>query len=364
MPERTKRSSPLPFLVSLGWVLAVPTEALSAQGQICPDCVRFTQTVVMGDVEGPGYVIQGGSAVRDSSGNYWLGQYHDMIKVFDARGKFLRSVGRRGAGPGEFDNPRPVFTDASGRVHVIDVGTGRETLFQPGFELHSTRRFPVAAENLAPLADGNGFVTNSVVQSIESLGHPLHIVRNSEVVRSFGGAATGVTDALRIPPHVVTVDRSGRIFSAAQTQFTVDVWTENGQKISTFHGPPLCEDDPDDMPADRAIGVPRSAIAAISVDGQQRLWILVARPRADWRANMTAQLRPNGVTAFRPRDDDLSRIYWAELIVVDLQRNAIVARVRRDETFLSFVGPDSVLETRQLPNGIPQLAVWKVEWVK
>jgi hypothetical protein len=79
---------------------------------------------------------------------------------------------------------------------------------------------------------------------------------------------------------------------------------------------------------------------------------------------MTAQLRPNGLTAFRPRDDDLSRIYWAELIVVDLQRNAIVARVRRDETFLSCVGPGSVLETRQLPNGIPQLAVWKVEWVK
>lgn len=353
-------------LLLVGWsLLPAQAEGLSARTQeVCPDCIRLTQTVVLGDVEGPGYVNHAGSAVRDSLGRYWLGQYHDMIKVFDAKGKFVRTVGRRGAGPGEFDNPHPVFTDASGRVHVIDVGVRRETIFRPDFALDTIRRFPVGAENLAPLADGQGFVANSAVQSIQALGHPLHVVRNSQVLRSFGGTNSGVTDPLRMPPHVVTVDRGGRIYSAAQNQFMVDVWTEDGRKVTTFRGPPLRDDDPDALPADRARGVPRSAIAALSVDRQQRLWILVVRPRADWRDHMNSQVLASGITAFSPIDGDISGIYWTEVIVVDLSRGAIVGRVRRDELFMSFVGPESALEVRQLPNGIPQLAVWKVEWIR
>lgn len=40
-------------------------------------------------------------------------------------------AGRRGEGPGEFMNPRHLDLDASGRVWVLDVGTGRVTAFGP-----------------------------------------------------------------------------------------------------------------------------------------------------------------------------------------------------------------------------------------
>ena len=86
---------------------------LSDRSSACSDCIRLSETVVLGDTAGDGYVVHTDYVVRDSLGNYWLGQYKDMIKVFDGKGRYLRRVGRAGGGPGEFSIPMPMYADAS-----------------------------------------------------------------------------------------------------------------------------------------------------------------------------------------------------------------------------------------------------------
>ena len=44
------------------------------------------------------------------------------VLVFDSTGALLRTIGRQGAGPGEFENPAALFITSDGSVHVVDAG--------------------------------------------------------------------------------------------------------------------------------------------------------------------------------------------------------------------------------------------------
>ncbi|MFT7510940.1 MAG: DNA-binding beta-propeller fold protein YncE [Candidatus Omnitrophota bacterium] len=53
------------------------------------------------------------------------------ILQFDLAGKFLKRIGRRGVGPGEFNFPTHLCTDAYGRLYVVDSMNARVQIFDP-----------------------------------------------------------------------------------------------------------------------------------------------------------------------------------------------------------------------------------------
>ena len=347
--------------VPVHWAISEDsTRSFSLGGlDACSDCIGFELAVVLGDRTGPGYVVHTEHALRDSLGRYWLGQYRDMIKVFDAAGNYIQTVGRFGEGPEEFDMPLPNFVDPGGRVHVIDVGNIRETIVGPDFDFLETNPLPLRPRQIVPLPGGAGFVANAPIQSVEALGHPLHIIRGSKVVRSFGGLETGISNPLSVS-RKIAVDREGRIYSTPVTEFLIEVWTQTGRRIVGFRGLPLRESDPDFDPSIRS-GAPRSAIQGLRVDSSDRLWILILKPRDAWRDHMIADPLSGGGIALRPVDDDPSKVYTSQVVVVDLATSSIVARSERDELFMGFLGDHSLIEARQLEDGTPQVAVWNLE---
>jgi hypothetical protein len=58
----------------------------------------------------------------DPQGNIYVDDYSNgRVQVFDAQGDFLRTVGRPGQGPGEFENPTLIrFGGREGLLHVMD----------------------------------------------------------------------------------------------------------------------------------------------------------------------------------------------------------------------------------------------------
>jgi len=58
----------------------------------------------------------------DPQGNIYVDDYSNgRIQVFDPQGSFLRTIGRPGQGPGEFENPTLIrFGGREGRLHVMD----------------------------------------------------------------------------------------------------------------------------------------------------------------------------------------------------------------------------------------------------
>jgi hypothetical protein len=89
-----------------------------------------------------------------------------QIRVFDAEGRFLRSFGREGEGPGEFKGLGP-FRLVAGALHVSDWSLDRVSIL--GLDGTFERSYPVALPGGDPpmivdgLADGSWVVTKSFV---------------------------------------------------------------------------------------------------------------------------------------------------------------------------------------------------------
>jgi len=63
--------------------------------------------------------------VDDEHNSYVLDQQLQEIKVFDAKGEYLRTIGRKGEGPGEFNNPNAFFFLPQDRIGVSQMMPGR-----------------------------------------------------------------------------------------------------------------------------------------------------------------------------------------------------------------------------------------------
>lgn len=71
-------------------------------------------------------VYKPGRFIVDGQGNVYVEDDSDMaIKVFDPQGKYLRAIGRKGNGPGEFENIGYLFILPDGRLMVTDYGNRR-----------------------------------------------------------------------------------------------------------------------------------------------------------------------------------------------------------------------------------------------
>ena len=67
------------------------------------------------------YFPQGGTLSVDSSGNFYVVDFGcARVAMFDKLGKFVRAVGRKGQGPGEFSFPDQVLFDADGNAYIWD----------------------------------------------------------------------------------------------------------------------------------------------------------------------------------------------------------------------------------------------------
>jgi len=67
----------------------------------------------------------------DAAGNIFVadGLGNARIAKFDKDGKFVKSWGKRGTGPGEFANVRSIAVDAKGNVYAADGGNRRIQVF-------------------------------------------------------------------------------------------------------------------------------------------------------------------------------------------------------------------------------------------
>ena len=82
----------------------------------------------------------------DTLGNVYIVDRRDaQVKEFDKDGKFVKTIGRKGQGPGEFNMPSMVlFSEISRTFYVLDLLTRRFSLFD--LDGHFIRSVPVQAE--------------------------------------------------------------------------------------------------------------------------------------------------------------------------------------------------------------------------
>jgi sugar lactone lactonase YvrE len=75
----------------------------------------------------------------DAAGNIFiLDSGNQRIQVFGPDGKYVRTIGRRGQGPGEFESLSSICIDRQGNVHVLDSAQRRIQVFTPRWEVLKT----------------------------------------------------------------------------------------------------------------------------------------------------------------------------------------------------------------------------------
>jgi len=123
------RFAPIVLSIALASVLAEETRAQAAQQWK----LATTPLVEIGVIEGdPNYELHKAiSSVRLPDGRIVvLNAGAHQLRFFDASGKFLSSVGRKGAGPGEFTSPARVYLTGNDSLLVFDRSGNRELHFR------------------------------------------------------------------------------------------------------------------------------------------------------------------------------------------------------------------------------------------
>ena len=323
------------------------------------------QEAVLGDTVGPGYLEFLEDVIQDGLGRYWVGQ-RNAIKVFGPGGEFVRTVGRSGSGPMEFRYARPIYADAQGNVHILDIAT--ETTVGAAFDLVGIRQIRMPqAEAIAAFPASGRYALSMWTNTGPAAGYPLHVVEGSSVAVSFAAPDPPIIGERGMPfsqHRVLAVGASGWIYSAKWHEYELEIWTDTGRRIAGLVGPTL--NDPPALPGRITLeNPPPSRIMAVQEDTEGRLWVLIRERRSDWRKGVDPAVDPRGRPGLRVKNG-LDAVYLGRIEVIDLKRAAIVARWRGDHHFIGFAGEGLIVEDQRLEDGTPRAVVWRarLDWVQ
>jgi len=80
---------------------------------------------------------------QDSKGNIYVLDYmYCQIKVFNNEGKYLKTIGRKGSGPGEFRTAWKIFIDEKDYLYTTDLNLRRLTVFNQEGVYDTSYTFP------------------------------------------------------------------------------------------------------------------------------------------------------------------------------------------------------------------------------
>ena len=288
-------------------------EPIRVSGEVtCTECVIALDTIVtIGGLDGPGLgvIADVSRAALDRQGRILISNPTQAeFSVFDSTGAFIRSVGGRGDGPGEYMAISQIDVGPA-YIHVFGYHQGR-TLLDHDFEVVRTDRFPgQVLSSLVTASDDVVFMGS--VGTPTAAGRKLHILRVSGEMESFG-TDDSRADRSRTPPHLVSLTGDDRTLWAVRPE---------PNRISRWSLAP--------------------GVAPAEV------WIAWQTPDPGW----TGRQPPRG-----PRSEPLDSILDSWIDLVDPANGSTLARYHTDGMIVGFVaGSRYLLGYGETDAGVPYL---------
>jgi len=177
----------------------------------------------------------GGIAISNSS----TGE----IRLFDSAGRYLRSVGRKGAGPGEFSEYSTMSLYPAGdSVFALDNGAFRLHLFGPDMRYVETRPFAVTSSGGHPFmrgifADGS-LLTRAFENGGALNGPPGTVVRMPYALLHYDAKGRLVNEIVKLDSHLRFVHQFGQGIHFPAIPLSVDpLDAVSGNDVYVLRGP-------------------------------------------------------------------------------------------------------------------------------
>jgi hypothetical protein len=294
--------------------------------------------------------------VQDGQGRFLIAHddVADEVGVYDSSGSFLRTLGRRGQGPGEWS--RIHHLDAKGRfVYVADPGNGRETVLDQG--LAAVRAIPLRGSPRDVLVVSDSLrVFNTLLNTSDLAGYPLHVVDlQGRLTASFGDGGGVVRRDREVDAwRRLAAASDGGFWASHTSRYLIERWTIAGERTLTVERAAAWFPDGSGKPAWEGADVPpRPLVAGVWEDAEGLLWVAVAVPDPEWRKALSVTPDGAGYSAL-PGD------YYDTMIeVLDPSSRRVVAGGRFD--FMGhFTGNLRIAAYREETAGMPWIDVFRI----
>jgi hypothetical protein len=301
-------------------------------GDRCESVFEEDLTYQEKDEAGELRIFKPGRYVVDGQGNIYIEDGSDMtIKVFDAQGKYLRAIGRKGNGPGEFGQIADLAVLPDGRLLVTDFETRRTSFFNPEGQFLSSFQWKKFFSQLQLVSDSSYTVNEMVysedkrelwVKAIDFTGQEVlsygqfkypefKILRQGEIMFS--------TSVPWSPASVFAGDKKRQwLYHCLNDKYTIDVYDSLGKlfrKIDRPYEPPpvtseniakfqaAFKDRPDSPFAMLAKEIELPKVKTVTdrmiVDGDGNLWVETNEEKGQPEAGgKEEKLKENPVRAY------------------------------------------------------------------
>lgn len=156
------------------------------------------------------------------NGDVWIadGYGNGQVHRFTEEGAFITSIGKPGAGPGEFNLPHDIETDEEGNLLVVDRENHRIQIFtDEGAYVDEWRN--LHRPSCLQIASDGGWIVGEIGPVLSSnrgapnLGPRLSFLDNSgTLVGRFGSDGPGLKPHQFLSPHGLAIDGEGAIYVA------------------------------------------------------------------------------------------------------------------------------------------------------
>lgn len=315
----------------------------------CPACSAILHPVAaLGGADDPAGFAPLVQVARNSRGEYVVSSptFVGELFVYGSDGRFLRTVGRRGEGPGEFNRVQLLAFDALDSLHAVAQGGGRYSVLSP--DLRRVARSAnvlarVMAFRLEPggtlyvLAPSAGSEGSRILQRLDGSGQGLSAFDDVDPAAGGQGA---------LGRHLA-VDGRGRRWSVEVARYRLTEWGDDGHPTRRLEAERSWIPQVFPERLNPAVERPVAQIGGLEVDDTGLLWLFVVVPDAGWRP---------AAAGSRPHPNDL---FDTHIEVIDPGSGRLLAVGRSEQMVLPFQ-PGLAYSTVEDELGDLRVQVWRM----
>jgi hypothetical protein len=329
----------------------------------CAECrIELRKTSVFGDEDGDGLLPRMPDVfVRMPDGSLLIagGAAGPVPLLYNSRGKFLRALGRQGAGPGEFLGVQAAFVQGDS-VFLFDRGNSRMLVLTREFAVVRHAPAPSLVHSAAPIE--GGFVLGASIMDASRIGFPVHLFsRLGTYVRHAGDSAETVTLRTGVRATHVASAQDGGFWSVPwYGEYAVRKWDARGKLAKTLvlHSPwyDASREPRNITPTSR----PMSEVSRVWQDADGLIWILARVAADDWAKGLGPAQEIERRVGHLITDPE--RVWDGMIEVIDPLAGRVLARRKVD--FLPYYrADDNLIAAYREVNDIPRLEGYSVRLV-